>query len=102
MTPRPRSPSPPSKTIHPPRSVAREDELGRLARYLEAALAGETGVAFVSGDAGSGKTMLLEAFATLAMTGHPDLLVAGGAAARVAASTPLRPCAGLQIRSSGI
>ena len=51
--------------------------MGRLARYLEAALAGETGVAFVSGDAGSGKTMLLEAFATLAMTGHPDLLVAG-------------------------
>ena len=34
-------------------------------------------MAFVSGDAGSGKTMLLEAFATLAMTGHPDLLVAG-------------------------
>ena len=57
--------------------VAREDELGRLGHYLEAALAGETGVAFVSGDAGSGKTVLLEAFATLAMTGHPDLLAAG-------------------------
>ena len=68
----------PSLQDNPPAAlVAREDELGRLARYLEAALAGETGVVFVSGDAGSGKTMLLEAFATLAMTGHPDLLVAG-------------------------
>ena len=68
----------PSLQDNPPAAlVAREDELGRLARYLEAALAGETGVAFVSGDAGSGKTMLLEAFATLAMTGRPDLLVAG-------------------------
>jgi tRNA A37 threonylcarbamoyladenosine biosynthesis protein TsaE len=48
-----------------------------LGRHLGAALAGETGVVFVSGDAGSGKTVLLEAFAVLAMTGHPDLLVAG-------------------------
>ena len=74
----PSSPPLPSLQDKPPVAlVAREDELGRLARYLEAALAGETGVVFVSGDAGSGKTVLLEAFAALAMTGHPDLLVAG-------------------------
>jgi len=57
--------------------VAREDELGQLGSYLEAALAGETGVAFVSGDPGSGKTALLETFAAIAMAKHPDLLVAG-------------------------
>ena len=74
---RPRGPHPFLQDRPPVALVVREDELGRLARYLEAALAGETGVAFVSGDAGSGKTVLLEAFAALAMTGHPDLLVAG-------------------------
>src|SRR5512143_385067 len=52
--------------------VARGDELGQLHRHLEAALAGETSVAFVSGDAGSGKTALLEAFASSAMTEYPD------------------------------
>ena len=40
-------------------------------RHLAAALGGETGVAFVSGDAGSGKTVLLEAFAASAMAEHP-------------------------------
>jgi DNA-binding SARP family transcriptional activator/tetratricopeptide (TPR) repeat protein len=61
----------------PGRLVAREDELGQLNRYLQAALTGETQVAFVSGEAGSGKTMLLETFALSAMAQHPDLLVAG-------------------------
>ncbi len=59
------------------RLVAREDELGLLGSRLDAALAGETAVAFVSGDAGSGKTALLEAFAVSALEDHPDLLVAG-------------------------
>ena len=73
-----RSCAPPLPAVcRPPLLVAREDELGQLARYLEAALAGETGVVFVSGDAGSGKTVLLEAFAASAMAEHPDLLVAG-------------------------
>ncbi len=57
--------------------VARQDELSRLARYFEEALAGEPSVAFVSGDAGSGKTLLLEAFAAYAMARRSDLLVAG-------------------------
>ncbi len=57
--------------------VARQDELGQLAGYLEAALAGEGGVVFVSGDAGSGKSALLETFAAASMRRYPDLLVAG-------------------------
>jgi predicted ATPase len=68
--------------LYPPRFArsprrAREDELGQLGRHLDAALAGATSVAFVSGDAGSGKTTLVEAFAEWAMARHPDLLVAG-------------------------
>jgi DNA-binding SARP family transcriptional activator len=67
---------PPGQPHGLPLLVAREDELGELAGHLERALAGETSVVFVSGDAGSGKTALLEAFAALAMAKHPDLLVA--------------------------
>ncbi len=70
-------PRPVRASAFPARLVAREDELGQLSRYLQAALTGETQVAFVSGEAGSGKTMLLEAFAVSAMAQHPDLLVAG-------------------------
>ena len=85
---RPGRPAPPTDLSRPRRRdarpgltpapfVAREDELGQLGSYLEAALAGETGVAFVSGDPGSGKTALLETCAAIAMAEHPDLLVAG-------------------------
>ncbi|MFN8470184.1 MAG: AAA family ATPase [Caldilineaceae bacterium] len=56
--------------------VARADELGRLSRHLDAALGGEPMAAFVSGDAGSGKSALLESFAAEAMAAHPDLVVA--------------------------
>jgi DNA-binding SARP family transcriptional activator/predicted ATPase len=61
----------------PARLVARADEFGQLGGHLDAALAGEPTVVFVSGDAGSGKTALLEAFAASAMAERPDLLVAG-------------------------
>jgi len=71
--------------------VAREDELGQLGSYLEAALAGETGVAFVSGDPGSGKTALLEAFAAIAMAKHPDLLVAGVRCSPGGSANPFAP-----------
>ena len=57
--------------------VGRARELGQLSPRLDAALAGETGVVFVSGDRGSGKTTLLEAFASSAMAEHADLLVVG-------------------------
>jgi DNA-binding SARP family transcriptional activator len=71
----------PDRSRRPVRSssrlVARAEELGQLNRHLQAALAGETGIAFVSGDAGSGKTALLEGFAASAVADHPQLLVAG-------------------------
>jgi DNA-binding SARP family transcriptional activator/predicted ATPase len=75
----------------PARLVAREDELGQLSGHLQAALAGETRVAFVSGDAGSGKTMLLEVFAASAMAVHRDLLVAGARCSPGGGLDPLAP-----------
>ena len=68
---RERSGAPPVKV------VARADEMGKLTRLLHATLDGETGVAFVSGEAGSGKTTLLEGFAASAAADHSRLLVAG-------------------------
>jgi DNA-binding SARP family transcriptional activator/tRNA A-37 threonylcarbamoyl transferase component Bud32 len=58
--------------------VAREQELGRLDALLDLALAAQSLVAFVVGEAGQGKTTLLQAFARRAMQAHPELIVAGG------------------------
>ena len=74
-----------------PRLVALEDELDRLGRRLDAALAGEAAVAFVSGDAGSGKTALLEAFAASALEEHPDLVVAGAHCGPGGSADPFGP-----------
>jgi adenylate cyclase len=61
-----------------PKFVARERELAQLDAFLEAALAGQGRAIFVTGEAGSGKTALLAAFARRAMDAHPHLLVATG------------------------
>jgi DNA-binding SARP family transcriptional activator len=58
--------------------AGRRAELARLNNFLQAALAGQGRVAFVSGEAGSGKTALLHEFARRAMRTHDDLLVAYG------------------------
>jgi DNA-binding SARP family transcriptional activator len=58
--------------------VARKAELVRLDGFLQAALAGQGQVAFVTGEAGSGKTALLHEFCQRAMTAHGDLVVACG------------------------
>jgi DNA-binding SARP family transcriptional activator len=58
--------------------VAREPELARLTTALERALAGQEQVILITGEAGSGKTALLSAFAHQALARHPDLLVVGG------------------------
>jgi DNA-binding SARP family transcriptional activator/predicted ATPase len=58
--------------------VARERELAALNRFLELALAGQGQVVFVSGEAGSGKTALIEEFARRAQETHGDLVVAAG------------------------
>ena len=70
-----------SAVLHPsppPLLVAREDELGRLDGFLDTAVAGAGRVAFVTGEAGSGKTTLIQAFALRAQEQHTDLIVAGG------------------------
>jgi DNA-binding SARP family transcriptional activator/tetratricopeptide (TPR) repeat protein len=58
--------------------VARERELARLDAFLDRALAGRGGVAFVTGDPGSGKTALVAEFARRALAMHPDLVVVQG------------------------
>jgi len=80
---------PAGPAAQPLRLVARQGELGQLGRHLEAALAGETQVAFAAGDPGSGKTVLLEAFAAAAMARHPDLLIAGARCSPGGGADPL-------------
>jgi DNA-binding SARP family transcriptional activator len=58
--------------------VGRHSELAQLNCYLRDALACRGRVAFISGEAGSGKTALMNEFACRAMQAHGDLLVAGG------------------------
>ena len=52
--------------------VAREPELALLEEHLEAALAGQGKVVFVTGEAGSGKTTLIQEFARRAQEVHAD------------------------------
>ena len=61
-----------------PPFVAREEQLARLDASLQRALAGAGQVAFVTGEAGSGKTALLGEFARQSMQAHTDLVVASG------------------------
>jgi DNA-binding SARP family transcriptional activator len=64
--------------VERPLFVARERELGQLEGHLEAALSGHGKVVFVTGDAGSGKTALIQEFARRAEAAYPDLVIAGG------------------------
>lgn len=61
-----------------PRFFGREAELRRLEAWLGEALQERGRVAFVTGEAGRGKTALLTDFARQAQEAHPTLLVAGG------------------------
>ena len=58
--------------------VARELELARLDRGLKLALAGQGRVVFVTGEAGSGKTALVQEFTQRAQETRGDLVVASG------------------------
>jgi DNA-binding SARP family transcriptional activator/predicted ATPase len=58
--------------------VARGRELSRLHGFLEQVLSGQGQVAFVAGEAGSGKTALLQEFGRRAQDAYPGLLFAGG------------------------
>ena len=81
---------PPSPT--PARFVARSQELAALNARLDRALAGDGQVVFVTGDAGSGKTMLVHEFARRAHERHDGLLVAiGGCNERTGVGDPYLP-----------
>lgn len=58
--------------------VAREHELARLDRWLDQTEEGQGRVAFVVGEPGSGKTVLLNEFILRMMNNKTDLVVAGG------------------------
>ncbi len=58
--------------------VERERELAQLNESLDAALAGQSQVCFVTGEAGSGKTTLITEFARRAEEANADLVIAIG------------------------
>ncbi len=58
--------------------VGRDLEMRQLDDFLLRTLSGTGQVAFVTGEAGSGKTMLLQKFTRQAQAAYPDLIVAGG------------------------
>ncbi|MFQ6108718.1 MAG: AAA family ATPase, partial [Candidatus Aminicenantales bacterium] len=58
--------------------VAREQDLERLDEFFNTALSGKGQVVFVNGEAGSGKTALVQEFARRAQESHSDLIVATG------------------------
>jgi tetratricopeptide (TPR) repeat protein len=60
------------------RFVARQRELAKLDSLLGQALSGRGGVALISGEAGSGKTALLDEFARQAGGAHADLIALRG------------------------
>ena len=58
--------------------VARQRELAQLEAHLKAALAGNGNIAFITGEAGDGKTLLAQAFLRQSQETHSDLVVATG------------------------
>jgi DNA-binding SARP family transcriptional activator len=64
--------------VEMPIFVARDKELAQLNRYLERAIAGRGRVAFVTGEAGSGKTALIQEFSRRAQLDNAELVVASG------------------------
>jgi predicted ATPase len=67
-----------AEPIERPVFVAREHQLAQLDGFLDKALAGLGRVVFVIGDAGQGKTALIQEFARRAQATHSDLIVASG------------------------
>jgi len=60
------------------RFVAREQELAHLDSLLDRALAGRGGVALIAGEAGGGKTALLDELSRRATQAHGDLIALRG------------------------
>lgn len=72
------APSLPSPISNLPPFVGREQTLSRLQALLRRATGGAGAVSFVLGEAGQGKTSLLQAFVQQSLQQFPSLLVAGG------------------------
>lgn len=66
------------RQIERPVFVARERELAQLDGFFNMTLAGQGRVIFITGEAGSGKTALVQEFTRRAQTDHGDLIVASG------------------------
>jgi serine/threonine protein kinase len=64
--------------IERPIFVAREEELNKLGGFLNKSLSGKGQVVFIKGEAGSGKTALIQEFARKAQEDHSELIVATG------------------------
>ncbi|MBL7183248.1 MAG: AAA family ATPase [Anaerolineae bacterium] len=64
--------------VERPIFVARERELAQLGGFLDLTLAGQGRVVFVTGEAGSGKTALVQEFTRRIQDAHADLVVASG------------------------
>ena len=67
-----------SSTFEAPVFVARTRELSRLNKHLSSAIEGNGGILFVTGEAGSGKTSLIQEFTHRAQEQYQDLIVAKG------------------------
>jgi len=67
-----------SVEVERPVFVARVRELAQLDRFLELALSGRGRVVFVTGEAGSGKTALVQEFTRRAQDARADLIAASG------------------------
>ena len=67
-----------SPRVEIPLVVARESELEKMNRFLNQALGGQGGVVFVTGEAGSGKTSLIQEFTRRAQETNDGLIVASG------------------------
>lgn len=77
---------------HLPPFVGRERELSQLEGFLEATLAGQGRVVFVTGDVGSGKTALINEFIQRAMERRSDVVaVSGSCNARIGIGDPYSP-----------
>lgn len=71
-------PAPPSAEEARPLFVGRERELNLLHSHLQAAVAGNGRIIFITGEAGQGKTSLMVEFAYRSLSQYPELVVAAG------------------------